>query len=199
MERQDVTHDTIKQQARHGHGSRATEADPKSAATASPTSGSKKAKVMSDKINLQNDIRYAQRLCERTSRLYRRAQTAGTFASVIGGGAMAASMATHLPGWVGIAGGVVLAVFGAALIAIRPADKAAANDADLRRYSRLLSDSHRMDVGDLREAILKAREGNAAEVEPLRKVAYNDVVHEIGRDDAAYVLAWHERLLAAVA
>ena len=45
----------------------------------------------------------------------------------------------------------------------------------------------------------KAREFDTAEVEPLRDVAYNDVVIEIGRSELAVPLTSHQRILAALA
>ena len=115
----------------------------------------------------------------------------GNFATIVGSGALASVLAPNVPQWVAITGACVLAVFGAATLAIRPADKAAANETDLRRYSRLLTEASRMEADELTEALAKAKEGNAPEIEPLRRVVYNDVVREIGRDDEAFELSFH--------
>ena len=56
-----------------------------------------------------------------------------------------------------------------------------------------------MDEVTLRTALQKARESDTAEVEPLRDVAYNDVVIEIGRGEFAVPLSSHQRILAALA
>ena len=85
------------------------------------------------------------------------------------------------------------------MVAIRPADKAAANEADVRRFARLRSESATMDVATLAIALSKARESNAPEVEALREVAYNDVARELGRDDVEVHLSWHQRVIAAIA
>lgn len=148
---------------------------------------------------LLNEVRYAERLCQRTARLYRRLQTFGTFATVIAGSA-AVSSAWHIaPPWVSVTGAVAFAVCGAALLAVRPADKAAANEADVKRYAKLRAESSSMDEAGLQMALNKAREGDTAEVEPLRDVAFNDVLAEVGRLDGQIALNWRQRLLSALA
>jgi len=154
---------------------------------------------MKDRDTLNGEVRYAIRLCERTQRFYRRLQTAGTFLSVVGGSAFLSSAIPVVPSWVPWIGGIAVTVFGGALIAIRPADKAAANEADVRRYSRLQSDSHKMTDQEFEAALDKAKEGNAPEIEPMRKIAYNDVAEELGCPDAGYKLKWNEHILAALA
>jgi len=93
---------------------------------------------MKDRNQLIGEIRFAIRLTQRTARLYRRIQTCGVFLSIIGGSAAMASMADGIPGWITTSGGVLLAFSGAVLIAIRPADKAAQNESDVRRYQQLM-------------------------------------------------------------
>ena len=63
----------------------------------------------------------------------------------------------------------MLAVAGAALIAIRPADKAAQNEADVRRYQALMPKAENSTVTDeqLVVAIEEARQGDAAQIESL--------------------------------
>lgn len=146
-----------------------------------------------------NEIRYAERLCTRTARLYKRAQTVGVFVSIVSGSAVMSSLSADCPRWLSIAALVVLAVFGAALIAIRPAEKATVNEADAKRYAQLRTNAAQLDDDGLRAAIAKAHEGDVAEVEPLRDVAYNDVVREVGRPDLATPLRPTQRLLAALA
>lgn len=152
-----------------------------------------------DHAILVNEVRYAERLCQRTARLYRRLQAAGTAAAVLGGSAALAAASPLLPAWVTPVGILLAAGFGALLLAIRPADKAAANEADARRYARLRTEARQLDAQALRIALDKARESDTAEVEPLRAVAYNDVVHEIGARDAAVPLRWHQKVLALMA
>lgn len=149
--------------------------------------------------DLLNQARYAERLCQRTARLYRRAQAVCTFAAIVGGSATLTALSSAVPGWVSMAGAVAFTVFGAALVVMRPADKAAANEADVRRYAKLRSDGLAMTADELAAALNKARESDAAEVEPLRDVAYNDVAREIGAPAAVVPLSMQQRLLAALA
>lgn len=151
------------------------------------------------KAQLQSEIRYTIRLCQRTALLYRRAQTTGTFLAIVGGSATLTGALGNFPGYVATAGGVLLALAGAALIAMRPADKAAQNDADVKRYQALMAKSSAMTDEVLRQAIEEARQGDTAEVEPLRNVAFNDVMAEINRCDQSISLSAHERLLKALA
>jgi len=51
----------------------------------------------------------------------------------------------------------------------------------------------------LESALAKARESDVAEIEPLRDVAWNDVVVEIGRPEVRVALRPTQRLLAALA
>ncbi len=69
------------------------------------------------------------------------------------------------------------------LVAIRPKDKALANEADARKYAELRTLADGMKDADLERALAKARESDVAEIEPLRDVAWNDVVVEIGRPE----------------
>ena len=155
---------------------------------------------MNDAITgLLNQIRYSQRLTERTARLYRRAHALGTFFSLLGGSAAMAAIGHIAPAAAGIAGVVVLAVFQAASGVMRPVDKAVANEADAKRYSALLVEAQTLDEPALRIALAKAQASDAAEIEPLRDVAYNDVVVEIGRPDSAVRLKLRQRILASLA
>ena len=156
--------------------------------------------MMSDTIQqLRSEARYSERLCQRTARLYRRVQTTGTFLTIIGGSGTLAALVKDVPVWVPTSGAILLAVMGAALIAIRPSDKAAANESDAKRYSALLASSTSMSEDELRRALEVARQSDAVEVEPLRNVAYNDVVLEIGADSAKVPLGRTERLFAMLA
>lgn len=148
---------------------------------------------------MRHEVRYAQRLCERTARLYRRMQTVATFVGVVGGSAAVSASATWMPGWAPLLGAGLLAVAGAAVLAIKPADKATANDADVRKYAELLREALALDDAAFAAALSKARITDAAELEPLRAVAYNDLVGEIGRPDLAGPLDFRQRLLASLA
>lgn len=148
---------------------------------------------------MKGEIRYAIRLTQRTARLYRRVQTTGVFLSILGGSAMMASVTNGIPGWLTGAGTALLAISGAALIAIRPADKAAQNESDVRRYQALMARADGLDVHALSLAIEEAHVGDAPEVEPLRDVAYNDVAIESNRPDVLIPLSPLQKLLSALA
>ena len=154
---------------------------------------------MQTKEQLIGEIRYAIRLTQRTARLYRRIQTIGTFLTVVGGSAALAAFAGNLLPWVLIAGASIFAVFGAASIAIRPADKAAMNESDVKRYQSLMSKAQTMDVAQLRTAIEEAHIGDAPEIEALRIIAYNDVMDEINRQDQHIPLSRSASFLRAFA
>jgi predicted polyphosphate/ATP-dependent NAD kinase len=146
-----------------------------------------------------NEIRYAERLCQRTARLYRHVQSFGTWLTVVGGSGTLAALANNVPNWVPITGAIVFAAAGAALIAMRPADKAAMNEADAKRYAALRTRGLGLDDKALRAALEEARQSDVAEVEALRDVAWNDVVQEVGYADKRVLLSIPQRLLSAIA
>lgn len=148
---------------------------------------------------LHYQIRYAIRLTQRTARLYRRVQTIGTFLAIVGGSATLSLLAEGFPSWVGLSGAALMTLAGGALVAVRPADKAAQNEADARRYLALATKAHGMTDSALAAAIDEAHQSDCQEVEPLRDVAYNDIVREYGRDDAAVPLSFSQRILSAIA
>ncbi len=145
------------------------------------------------------EIRYTIRLTQRTARLYRRIQTIGVFLSIIGGSATMASLYDNMPVWITTSGGLLLAFAGSVLIAIRPADKAAQNESDVRRYQTLSVRAVNMNDKELELALEEARIGDAPEIESLRDVAYNDTVLEINRPDAIINLSPVQKLLQTLA
>jgi hypothetical protein len=152
-----------------------------------------------DKQILLGEIRYAERLCQRTARLYRHVNATSVFLSILGGSGVMTSVAGAAPAWLAIAGGACLAVFGAFNLAMRPADKAAVAEADGKRYAQLRSQAQNMDESELQTALNKLHESDTPEVESLREVAYNDVVCEMGRGDVAVALKTHQKLMRAIA
>jgi hypothetical protein len=148
---------------------------------------------------LMNEIRYAQRITQRTARFYRHLSTLFTFTAIIGGSGLATSIAGTFPHWIVLAGGVLLACTGAASLAIRPIEKAIINEQDYKKYAALETVAVSMPVNDLRMALAKARETDVAEIELLRDVAYNDVVIETGRPDLQSALTIPQKLIAALA
>jgi hypothetical protein len=155
--------------------------------------------MTADKQTLLNEIRYAERLCQRTARLYRHLHTCATFLSILGGSAVVSSAAEGMPDWLRLAGAGMLAVFGAVSLAVRPAEKAATNEGDMRRYAKLRTDGARMTAEQLAAELQAARQTDAAEIELLRDVAWNDTVREIGRDDVVVQLSFQQRMLSAIA
>ena len=152
------------------------------------------------KDQLLAEIRYAQRLCERTARLYRRASTCFTFLSLVAASGAIASLSAQLPVSVTIGLAIAFAVFGAANHTMRPAEKIAANDSDVRKYAALLAKAVPVtDIAVIQAMIAEARQSDVPEVEPLRAVAYNDVMMEINRPDALIPLGFTQRVLGALA
>jgi hypothetical protein len=150
------------------------------------------------KEDIQFNLRYAQRLCQRTARFYRRIQTALTFISLLAGSSSVAALAAQLPvpsAW--LLG--VFAVFGCINLAVRPADKIAANEADVRKYGALLAKVNVVDAETLQRMLDEARLSDATEIEPLRPVACNDVVLEIDEPEALLPLSPMQKLLGALA
>ena len=152
-----------------------------------------------DRHTMLSEIRYAERLCQRTARLYRHVQALGTGLSVIGGSAALSALSKTTPDWLAIAGAVVFTVAGAMLIAIRPADKAAPNEVDVKRYAALRARASSLDDKALRAAIDEAHLSDAVEVDSLRDVAYNDVAQEVGQPGYKIPLTLPQRMLAAIA
>jgi hypothetical protein len=144
-------------------------------------------------------IRYSIRLTQRQARLYHRVRAAGIFLGVIGGSATLSLPAQSFPEWVGIAVAILLTLSVAVLLAVRPADKAALNENDIRRYTALMARSHSLPDDELAAAFDEANREDCPEIEPLRDVAYNDVAREFGCDDAVLPLTPLQKILAALA
>lgn len=150
-------------------------------------------------VRLVNEIRYAERLTQRTARLYRRAATACTFIAILGGSGLASTVAAQVPQWVALGGLALLALSGAFALSVRPLEKAIANEADARKYAALRTQAVSMSTMELDAALQKARETDVAEVELLRDVAFNDTLREIGREDMLSPLSVRQKLLGALA
>jgi hypothetical protein len=143
----------------------------------------------------QDEVRYSVILCNRTARLYRRAQTAGVFIAVLGGSGLVATQSADLRN---IAAAIV-SIAGAALLAVKPAEKATANEADARRYGDLLAGSHNMTPEQLEQALHEHRSVDTQEVAPIRSVAYNQLMAENGRLDCLLKLSFGQRIIAWLA
>jgi cation transport regulator ChaB len=147
------------------------------------------------KDQMKCEIRYAIRLCQRQSRFYKRIQKLGLFLTLIGGSATFSMLSASLPHWLSFAGAALLLCSGTALIVIRPTEKAALNDADVKKYQALLSKANSFDETALESAIEEARQGDTEEIESLRNVAFNDVMREINRDDQIIHLNPFEKIM----
>lgn len=154
---------------------------------------------MQDHAALLNELRYSERLCLRTARLYRHLQACGVALSVMGGSATLTALASSVPPWVSVGGSLVFVAAGVAMMAVRPADKAALNEADAKRYASLRRTALTMDAATLAVALADLRPADAPEVESLRNPVYNDVVREIGADHAVVRLSLLERIVSAIA
>lgn len=151
------------------------------------------------KQKLLDEARYAERLTQRTARLYRRVATFFTFLAVLGGSGTMAALSSSMPKWMSIGGAILLATTGAMALAIRPLEKAITNEADVRKYAALRTQGVAMDESQLEAALQKARETDAPEIELLRLVAFNDLLREIGRADMLEPLSTRQRLLETIA
>ena len=152
-----------------------------------------------NKAQLKEEIRYAIRLFRRQARFYRFIQWTGTTLSIIGGSAIFSVQSTTLPHWLSFTGAALLGLSGALLIGLRPADKAAANEADVKRYQTLMVKAVNWNEVELETAIEEARQSDTAEIEALRNVAFNDVMREINRDDQLIPLTPSEKIMGLLA
>ena len=151
------------------------------------------------KEELRAEVRYSQRLCQRTARLYRRVRTTSTFLRVTAGSAALVSVASNLPPEFALLSATAFSVFAAVNRAIRPAEWIAQNDSDVQKYAVLLAKSEDLEVPSLRQLIAEAQQTDAPEVEPLRDVAFNDVMREINREDALIPISRAQKFLGAIA
>lgn len=151
-----------------------------------------------DKEDLYFKLRYAQRLCQRTARFYRRVQTALTFISLLAGSSAVATLAAQLPtqsAWLL----ATFAIFGCINLAVRPAERIAANESDVRKYGALLAKLNFLETSALQQLLDEARQSDTTEIEHLRPVAYNDIALEVDEPDAIIPLTPMQKLMGALA
>lgn len=151
------------------------------------------AAAMKDAAILLNELRYAERVCERQARLYRRGQFVGGWLSIFGATATVGAVAAALPHWLQVTSSMIAVGLGVAFQLMRLGDKAAAIEAHAKGYAAARS------APDLAVALQAARAGSPPEVEALRNVCFNDVLREIGHQDLVVPLSAWERAVAAVA
>jgi hypothetical protein len=148
-------------------------------------------------VQLKGEIRYAIRLAERSAPVSL-VQTVSTFFSILGGSAAFAAIADIFPKELSIGGACVAAVFGSGT-GCNPAGGQSSPEADLRRFQSLMARANSLDGNALEAAIEETRQGSAQEIEPLRDVAYNDVVLEFNRSDALIPLSPLRKILRVFA
>ncbi len=151
-----------------------------------------------DKDQLQIELRYAQRFCQRSVRFYRRIQTTFTFISLLAGSSAIAAIAAQMPvtaTWMLAA----FSIFGILNFAIRPAEKIAALQVDVRKYAMLITKSDLLDASAIQHLLHEARQTDTEEIEPLRAVAYNDVMLEIDELDSLIELSPMQKLMGVLA
>lgn len=85
------------------------------------------------------------------------------------------------------------------LLAVRPADKAAQNESDVKKYQTLKTQAVGMNATELEQVLEDARNGGAPEIESLRDVAYNDVVFEVNRPDVAVPFSLIQKIIKSIA
>lgn len=152
-----------------------------------------------ERDRLVDEIRYAERFCQRSARLYRRVQSVATFISIVSGGAAVTAAIAALPKTVSIVGGLLFLLFGAAVVVVRAPDKAAAYEQDMKRYAALRTRAHKLSDDELATTLDAERATSTGEIKALRDVVYNDVAEEIGQPSYRVRLGWFQRLIAAVA
>ncbi|MRW85834.1 hypothetical protein GJ698_17295 [Pseudoduganella sp. FT26W] len=90
-------------------------------------------------------------------------------------------------------------MFGIANFAIRPAERIAAFQADGRKYAALIAKADHLDAETIQHLLHEARQSDAEEIEPLRAVAYNDVMLEIDEPEALIPLTPMQKLMGVLA
>jgi len=157
---------------------------------------------MSDKERqkLCSEIRYTQRLAQRSARLWWRIDAVGTLTFVLGSSVSVANFVKLLPPFIGASASVITILIATLMVCLRPAQKASLNEADVRKYDELLV-LERSGTSTQKLAVLlaKAHQTDAPEIETLRDVAYNDVCSEINRADYACKLSVWQRTMAIMA
>lgn len=142
-------------------------------------------------------IRYAVRVLERHTRIWRLTDGMIRIAALLSGSAAFAALTAGNQAAV-IFLGVMFATFQAVEFAIRPADQAARSMAMRQPYARLLAGASAMEDDKLESAYLAlVSEDDVVVAHWLREVAYNDVLAERGCNPAeAYRLSAWQRFVA---
>lgn len=145
-------------------------------------------------------LRYAARVLERHSRLWRRVDTVLRFFSILSGTAAIAGLSAENKVFA-MAAGIVFALMQAFDLSVRPAEKAMQSDLNRQSYSILVSKENQMDDQDLESAYRAAvADDDVIVQESVRRLAYNDVLMEMGLDTAhLYQLSRWDRFIGVFA
>jgi len=144
-------------------------------------------------------IRYAVRALERQGALWGRLGYVLKFFSVISGAAAVTTALSEGSAWAAASAGLLFAALQAFEVVVDPSGKAAAAIAQRRDYARLMARQSRHSDTELEaEYQTLVADDNIATPMALRQAAYNDVVHELGRDPQALYpdQGWLARLSA---
>jgi len=153
-----------------------------------------------ERQKLCSEIRYTQRLAQRSARLWWRIDAIGTLAFVLGSAGAVSNLANLLPSYIAALASFCTVLIAAVMVCLRPAHKASLNDADVRKYSELMTlERSGTSTPKLAALIAKAHQTDAPEIETLRDVAYNDVCNEINRAEHAVKLNFWQRTMSAMA
>jgi len=131
------------------------------------------------------NLRYAARVLERHARMWRRIDAAVRLAALLAGsGAIGAIGAQNSR--LALALGAVFALLQAVEFALRPAGLAARSMAQRKQYASVFARARTTSDEALADAYATlAAEDEVIVPEPLRRLAYNDVVRERGLDESA--------------
>lgn len=153
-----------------------------------------------NRTNTLFSVRYAARVLERHTRIWRMTDGFIRVAALLSGSAAFAALTAGNQVAV-IVLGVVFAIFQALEFAIRPAEQAARSMAMRKPYARLLAAAGEMDDEKLESSYLAlVAEDDVVVPHWLREVAYNDVLFERGCDPSyAYALSSWQRFVAFIA
>jgi len=137
-------------------------------------------------------LRYAERVLERYSRFWDRADKTIRFFSLLSGSASFAALMTQNKA-LSLALGISFAVFQALEFALSPSTIAAHAKSNTKLYSDILSRQDGLSDQEMKKAYNQI-DDDIVVPESFRKAAYNDVVLEKGSSDVnLYKLsAWHQ-------
>ena len=153
------------------------------------------AEIAKERARLLNEVRYAERLCHRTARLYRRIASILAWVTLIGGSSAFLALKHETAGWLVATAGIIWAALHALDQVMKPAAKSALNLHDSKRYSRLMTQHRKSLPTTIQRELDKLRENDGLEVESMRDIAWNDVMVESNNLAMVVPLSRWQRLL----